>query len=233
MGRHLSAEELKIKHIEQMGEDLGSLFQELWNEVAWLNLKWNEYLVLFGHDDPNKGKSRIGLLNKSASTFFGIVQKALWENILLHIACITDDSRTCGKDNLSIKRLKDIVHQEIKEIIAEQISEVEEKTSFCRDWRNRHIAHRDFNLAMGEKVKPLEKASRKKVQDALEDIAKVMNTVSMHYAGMELRFNLIPVQNGAESLLYVLDDGIKAEINRRERIVKGKYLPEDLENRDL
>ena len=233
MAKNLNEGQVKQDFIRQMGQELGSLFFALWVELTWLNLKWKEYSELYGHVDPRKGKSRIDLLNKSAATFFRVVQVSLWENVLLHIACITDVPKTCGKNNLSIKRLEGLVQEEIKEVIIKHIRDVDEKATFCRDWRNRHIAHRDFDLVLGgEKAVPLEKANRKKVKDALESIARVLNAVSIYYTKEEIIFDKYPVSNGAESLFYILDDGIKVDMERMKRVVAGEMLPKDIECRD-
>ena len=232
MGRYLTDEEANREHIEKLGDKLGPLFHELWNEVAWLYTKWEEYIELFG-----KTPSRIDLLNQSAPMFFWIVQDSLWENVLLHITRLTDPpisgKKSSGKKNLSIQCLSILVDEEIKEIISKQINNAIEKSNFCRDWRNRHIAHRDLKLAMGEQVKPLIPASRAMVRDALDSIAKVLNTISEYYMKSTIGFDSINGSGGAEDLLYVLDDGIKADIERQKRIKSGKYLPEDFVHRAL
>ena len=228
MDRYLTDEEVKQEHIEKLGDNLGALFHELSAEVTWLYIKWEEYVELFG-----KTPSRIDLLNQSAPLFFRIVQDSLWENVILHIARLTDPPRSSGKSNLSIQCLSGLVDKEIQETIAKQITNAKEKTNFCRDWRNRHIAHRDLKLAIGEQVEPLKPASRAKMRHALESIAKVLNTISEYYVKSTIGFDLKIEPSGAEDLLYVLNDGIKADIERRKRIESGKYLPEDLVNRVL
>lgn len=228
MGRHLTAEEVKLEHMEKLGEKLGSLFHELWNEVAWLYTKWEEYVELFG-----KTPSRIDLLNQSAPIFSRIVQDSLWESVILHIMRLTDRPKYSDNNNLSIQCLSILVDEEIKETISKQIASAKEKTRICRDWRDKHIAHRDLKLAMGEQAEPLKPVSHEMVRHALESIAKVLNTISEYYMKSEIVFDPINEQGGAESLLYVLDDGVKAYNERRERVEAGKYLPEDLVRRVL
>ena len=46
-------------------------------------------------------------------------------------------------------------------------------------------------------------------------------------------FDSIIGPGGALDLLYVLDDGVRTDIERRKRIEAGQYLPEDLKHRDL
>ncbi len=91
-------EEVKRQHIELMGKDLGSVFNELCNELAWLYIKWNQYVELYGTKS-----SRIELTNQAAPLFFRIVQDTLWEDTLLHIARFTDPPKSAGKksDNTS------------------------------------------------------------------------------------------------------------------------------------
>lgn len=228
MSRHSTAEEVRREHIEILGNNLGSVFHELWNELALLYMKWEEYVELFG-----KTPSRTDLLNQAAPVFFKVVQDTLWENILLHIARLTDPPKSAGKNNLTIQCLPLLVAKEIGERISEQVTIAKDKTHFCRDWRNRRIAHSDLKLAMGDHAEPLNPASRAQVKDALESISKVLNIITEYYNNSTIGFDSIIMHGGAVDLLYVIDDGIRADIKRQSRIKAGKYLPDDLADRDL
>ena len=92
-----TADEAKLEYITRMGEPLGKLFSALWQEAAWLQSKWIEYVELFGTK-----RSRIELLNKAAPAFFKVVQDSLWEDTIIHIARLTDPPKSAGKDNLTI-----------------------------------------------------------------------------------------------------------------------------------
>lgn len=81
------------------------------------------------------------------------------------------------------------------------------ETAFCRDWRNRRIAHSDLLLALEQPTTPLADASRLKVKTALLSLTAVLNAMAGHYMDSESRFDLGGRINGAVTLLYVLNEG--------------------------
>ena len=227
----MTAKEVKTEYVEHMGTSLGEQFSALWQEVAWLYFKWGEYDELFG-----KKPSRIQLLNKAAPQFFLVVEKVFWEDTLLHIARLTDPAQSPGKgkrSNLTIKALPGLVDASIKKSIAGFVRVAVQRTDFCRDWRNRHIAHRDLALALNGSANPLKPANRKKVREALEAIDDVLNAVLGHYISSQTMFEFRGHSRGAVSLLYVIDDGLKADAERDDRIRRREFRPEDIEVRDL
>lgn len=229
MSRQQTAEEVKQHHIEAMGAELGGLYHALWNELAWLHSKWMEYVELFG-----KKPSRIELINKAAGHFFGIVQDSLWEGTILHIARLTDPPKSVGKENLTIQKLPLLIRNEkAKENVSRLVASAVENTNFCRDWRNRHIAHKDFKLAMETGAEPLMPASRAQIKLVLASLSDVLNGVSMHYMESTTCFDVITAGNGAVSLLYVLDDGLRTNEERMKRLKERKYFAEDYQPRDL
>jgi AbiU2 len=106
-------------------------------------------------------------------------------------------------------------------------------TAFCRDWRNRHIAHRDLKLALEQSTTPLAGASRADVNKALKSIAAVLNALDGHYFQSETRYDLGASIGGATSLLHVLGEGSRARAERGKRFKEGKPLPEDLVIREV
>jgi hypothetical protein len=212
-----------------MGPEFGALYDALWQQVAWLHNKWEQYVDLFGTKP-----SRVTLLNRAAPKFFRVVQDTLWEDVLLHIARLTDSPQSVGKENLSIRRLPSYVgHATTKIIVEDLVAKALAASDFCRDWRNRHIAHRDLRLALALGANPLKSASQEKVREALEALVEVLNAVSLHYQDSTTCFEFGTSDGGAMSLLYVLDDGIKADTLRRERRRNGTFNREDYGPRDL
>jgi hypothetical protein len=121
-----------------------------------------------------------------------------------------------------------------KENLPGLIDDAMNKTRFCRDWRNRHIAHRDLRLILDASASPLELASRQHVRDALSAIAAVLNEVESAYMDAGTFFEGIPGEpGGALSLLYIIDDGVKVEVERKDRLTQGKWSKQDFALRDL
>ena len=93
----------------------------------------------------------------------------------------------------------------------ELVNTAKSKAEFCRDWRNRHIAHRDLDLLMNGSAKPLKTASGIQVRDGLDAIESVLNEVHLHYMGGSLAFSRnIGEAGNALSLLRLLHDGLRA-----------------------
>jgi hypothetical protein len=224
-----SAAQAKVEHIHAMGSELGGLYDALWQEVASLHSKWSEYVILFGTKP-----SRIDLLNQAAPSFFRLIQDALWEDAVLHIARLIDSPMSVGKPNLSVRRIPQLIEdvglgEKVKTLVDVCLKESE----FSRDWRNRHLAHRDLGRAISDNADPLMEGSRAQAKLALQSLACVLNALAEFYLDTSLSFDPGYEPGGAEALLYVLDDGLKYEKARTERIEAGTYHQEDFLPRDL
>lgn len=227
-----TADEAKKENIAKMGEVLGALYSALWQSVATIHFYWKEYAELFGTNPQ-----RIDLLNRAAPAFFRMLQDELWESSLLHLARLTDPPNSHGKHapaNLTIQALPPLVTDaKLKDTLSKLVAEADKQTEFCRDWRNRHIAHRDLKLALEQPTAPLAEGSRAQVKVALKAICDVLNALESHYFQSETRFDLGGRLGGSISLLYVLDDGLRANEARQKRLEEGKPLDEDLIARNL
>ena len=226
----LTAEDAKTRNIEKMGEALGNQYSALWQEVASLYTKWGEYVELFG-----TGPSRVDLLNQAAPAFFRLVQDSLWDDVLLHLARLTDPPQSVGKSNLTICNLLHLAtHPRTQKTLPALVHAAVEKARFSRDWRNRRIAHRDLQLSLDGSASPLALASRQHVKDALSTIVAVLNEIEIVYMDSQTFFEGVPGHpGGALSLLYVFDDGVTAEAERQERLKQGKRSERDVSRRHL
>jgi len=173
VSRHYTPEEVEQRYVGAKGEDLGRVFYQLFNECAHVHLKWRTFVTLFGTSEE-----RVNLLNDAAGSFFGMLQAVLWEDVLLNIARLTDKPSVAGHSVLTLRRLPDLA----KDVsgLEGAMDTMDKKVRFVRDWRNRHLAHRNLDLAL-DRAEPLEGASRQKVYEALGAIAASLNTVEGHY----------------------------------------------------
>jgi AbiU2 len=212
-------EDTKKDHIAKMGEALGTQYSALWTNVIHLNIVWQEYVELFG-----KKPERIDLLNSAAAAFFRMLQDELFETVLLHLSRLTDPPRSGNRTNLTLRNLAPLIDDAaLKAKVTQLVGDAVTATVFCRDWRNRRIAHTDLDLALELPATPLANASRLEVNAAVQAVGEPMRAIHAHYLDSDMRFDLVIRTSGAEHLLYVLRDGLKADAARRKRIESGDF----------
>lgn len=217
MSNH-AADQIKADNIAKMGNDIGVAYSAIWQEVAWIHNKWDQYDELFG-----TSSKRIDILNQAAPSLFRTIQDSLWDDILLHLARLTDRPKSMGKTNLSVCYLAElIVDPTIKQQTESHVNCVLNACEFARDWRNRRLAHRDLDLALEKSAQPLASASRSSVKAALKAFEDFLNVISLHYLGSQTNFDLASFGEDAVSLLYLLRDGLKYRDELRARIRRGE-----------
>ena len=194
------AQKAKEDDIELMGSELGEVYHKLWQELAHVHTRWYEYDALYGNED------QIELLNKTASSFFAIVQSMFWETVIMHIARMTDSPRTTGKDNLTIQRLPEVVSDKaLASEIQDLVDKAKESAAFCRDWRHRRFAHRDLDISLKRHCNPLETANKEKVEAALARIANVLNHIQKYYKKSTTMYSFgVGAIGGSRSLLHAI-----------------------------
>lgn len=222
---HQTASDIKQEMIKKMGNDLGSLFYYLFNEISTLTHKWNEFNELYG-----KKSSRVELLNKTAPLLFNIIQSMMWENLILGIAKLTDSAITgkgkYEKHNATLFKMTELIQDnkfgsEVK-ILVEDLKKKDAK--FCRDWRNRKVAHADFELLINKHTAiPLELATKRQMQEVIDKIHSIYNLVERHFFNSSTMFSALSSERGALSLLYTIEKGHYFENDRIKRKLSGDW----------
>ena len=95
--------DLKTERMRVLGDDLGSVFHALWNEVVQLRWEWKEYRSLYVNES-------VDLLNEQAAEFFWLVQHVLSDHVIGSIANLTDKTETARQPNLTVRRLPALAH---------------------------------------------------------------------------------------------------------------------------
>ncbi len=206
-----------------LGETLGPLYTSLSSEVSWLHLKWNQHRILF------ESPERIELLNRVAGNFFRVIQRVLFEDIVLHIARLTDPPRSPGKgekNNLTLLRLATAVPETLASEIRNLLDQTESHAEFAKDWRNRHLAHRDLELAMDERATPLSRVTCESVGIAIASMGAVLNKIEDHFWHGTVAFEHIIARDDAEALAFYLKYAVDAESHEHElEIAKSRRPP--------
>jgi hypothetical protein len=230
MASNKTSEEVRAHHLDELGPELGPIFNALWNDLAWLRVKWGEYRELFGTSEE-----RIHLLNSATGLFFGMLQGVLWEGTLLHLCRLTDPAKVAGKSTVTVQALPELCQDKALRVeVSGRVEAAVEATKFARDWRNRVIAHRELELAQQHKsAKALARASRVQVSAALSAIHGVLNHISETLLGSTLADEVASLHSGSIALLHVIKDGLETADERRKRIRNGQPEPRDLKARAI
>ena len=206
--------------VEKLGHDFGCLLNSLYNEISWLTFKWIEFVELYGTKE-----SRFEIMNKTAPFFFSTMQKVLWENLLLGVARITDPPETKGKRNTTLRAVGlHIEDEQFKIEFEKEISEILNESGFCRDWRNRWIAHMDYELSINrDSAVPLKTANRLKFRTVLERIQALYNKISLKYLNSSTPWDMLSSHSGTVSLLYRLEHGLRFDEEHLQKKLNGQW----------
>ena len=224
-----TAEQAKQQYIAEMGDQLGPQYHALRQELIYLHRKWMEYVALFGTKP-----TRVQVMNATAPVFFRRVQDVFWDDMLLHIARLTDPSVTRKFSNLTLQNLPELIADEkLKAKVAALVKSAVDESAFCRDWRNKLVAHRDLDTAINGAADQISGGSRDQVNKLLQTMDDVLNAVEFHFLDTQTDYKFDGYSGGAKDLLHRLDDGKKRNDERNARIASGKGTPDDLAERDV
>lgn len=201
----ITAAEKRNLCIQIMGAELGSMYCDLNDHLLDMLLLWKQYEQLFGVDEDT-----VQILNRSAPTFFGVVQAQLWDAVMLGISRLTDSPENKSQQNLSIRAIApSISDSTIRAQVKGAVKAALADTKFARDHRNKRIAHTDLLHVQGRAAKPLPPASREKIKAGLESICAVLEILNGHYRQSVMLYDDLIYDGGAGSVVRLLKDGLK------------------------
>jgi len=200
------------KHIP---EELEDIFRKVEDQVKYLHARWIIYKQLFG-----TSKERVNLLNESASTFFGIIQNVLLDDIQLTLSKLADPAQTKkGEANLSLeaiyKKIKGQKEGELHSKLKKILSNYRKKCEAFKKHRNKRIAHFDFET-IRRKSKSLPGVSRRTIESTLEELRNFMNEINSYYTDSETGYEHSLMLNNGDTLVEVLKRGLRYEELWRE-----------------
>jgi hypothetical protein len=100
----MTANEIEHRHLEVFG--LIGVAYIMHSTKRWRGFTRSgpEYRKLYG-----ESAERVAFLNETAGFFFRVVQDVLWDDILLHIARLTDPPKQGVYENLTLLRLPSLI----------------------------------------------------------------------------------------------------------------------------
>ncbi|WP_373502255.1 hypothetical protein [Aestuariivirga sp.] len=211
-----------------MGPELGLAYWELAGELFTLSNIYADCAYLFGE----KSEDRVKLLNKTAPRFFRKVQLTFENELLLGLCRLTDPAQDRKKNNLSVKKLTELYNRGKPQADA-HIESIAEKATrsadFARDWRNRWLAHKDYDLSLNNlSVSALEPATLGKIDAALAAVDDTLKAVMSAHKFSSAGFRNISDYGAAPSLASLLHEGLLARDLRNKRAESGNSTDEDL-----
>jgi hypothetical protein len=230
---NLSAEEILQQHIAAMGEELGRVYNRLLNDVVWLDLKWIQYQRLF-----LRSPERLRVLKETAGHFFAFIKSVLADDLLLHVARLTDPPQSRGRgttrENLTLQRLPRLIEDsDLRAEVTELVKAAERAAGPARDHRNRRLAHRDLAIALDVGSDPLAGLSRLEIDATLAAIRAVIERMARHYWEDLAPYNAeFALDHDADLLVFWLRKALRAEERRLQRLREGRALPEDIEREE-
>jgi AbiU2 len=214
---HRTADETHDNYRKWLGPEFGDVFYFSLNEWCDLRQTWSQYENLFG-----LGPERVALLNKAGAAFFYQVDRHFLEACMLSACRLSDPVETAGKKNLTVQLFATFMDTDKRKAkMAQMISSALASTNFARDWRNRRIAHNDFDLKNGT-GKPLENANRQLMNTAINELHKVFAYVTTEFMNTHLADIVIAPLNNEVVMLHRLHLGVEQFERDMEALKAGK-----------
>lgn len=167
-------EEYKNRIIAAMGEELGTLYIQLVEELFTLNMKWIAYSLLF-----RVTEERVALLNENLSGFVTeVIQDSMLESVVLSIAYLGDTNKQAFRLGRLVEPLKNNdVDNEIRTDLNNLITLTRDTAEYLR---NNHIAHHN-NEIYSSTDKSFKYPMYEKIDEVLDEAQSFINELSLYY----------------------------------------------------
>lgn len=211
--------ENKLQSSSKMPDQIAGLYEEIWHEVARLHSHWKIFTQLYAESDE-----RVKLLDRIAPSFFGLVQEAMFNNLLVSISRLTDKPTTREKENLTFSRLVasiDISQEpQFAETLGNALKEIQKDCEPFRDWRNRRIAHKDLPTALHYHPQPLPRINKEMIDKVLRVMREFLNIFQGHYESVETAFDHFVMRGDGDTLVFYLKQAEEYDRLKKEEMMR-------------
>lgn len=229
MGKTLTSEERRLELINDMGEELGTVFYHLSNRLMECFFLWKDFKYLFVEEN-----GRVDILNNSAPLFFANVQRIFRDKVVLDLSKLADpafDNR--GNENVTYARIIELVDKDLSEELDAKNKQLGELIGELKHHRNKRIGHNDLTVAEMIRKSELPSINSDTIDKVFLCIQEQFNMIINHYQGATTPFHFLEEHPSTRGLLYVLYDGLESRKKRQERFRNRTHNEDDLNRRKL
>jgi len=189
---------------QQLPEDLEILYLNLWEEVCWLHVVWNQYCRLF-----RTSPEQLNLLNEMVGAFIRVCHDSLLDDVVLSLCRLTDPPSNRHQQNLSLKLIADEVRAHgnaaLTAAVGKHEAEAKARCEILRKHRDKRIAHSDLEVSLSNAH--LAGVTPEMIEKALESVRDFANAIGEYSEGMATQFQIEGAQPGeANDLVYCLKE---------------------------
>jgi hypothetical protein len=210
--------------------EINDLWIAIKAEVVWLHGRWIIYCQLYG-----TSQERINILNRSASTFFQILQESLLRDVQLSLSKLGDAAGHGERTNLTLAKLvaelEGIGEDLLTSKLELKLKTFDEACRRLRHRRNKWIAHYDLNTMLQSKVNPLEGPSRTEIETALDALRDLMNCVELHFTEAQTMYEQFIMNNDGNYLISILEQGLRYRELVNEKVIAHDDMRKNFEPR--
>ncbi|MGA2157748.1 MAG: hypothetical protein WB588_05050 [Dehalococcoidia bacterium] len=185
---------------EPLPQEVRNYFKAIYDEVSWLQLKWDFYKTLY--DDEHN----FTLVLDLAQTSFIIIEDSLRTDMVMTICRLGDRKEYKSKkiihDRLTFETLLNSAEINGSQDLFEKYRKASKN---IRNSRNATIGHIDLNVAMNLSEFDKIRLSKKDFDKSLEVAWQILNSVYNHFVPNISLFPKVHELSGASQLIYLLE----------------------------
>jgi len=149
------------------------------------------------------------VLSNLAPGFFAITRDVLRDDAFISISRLTDRSKTLGKSNLSIVTLVELAeksdNRELASAARALLDQLLARVENIRQWRDKWLAHTDFEQSALEQPLPNTKVKRGDIDEALRLVREIMRLFAVHLSQNPVEYDMPIVPGDADVLARLLE----------------------------
>jgi HEPN superfamily AbiU2-like protein len=161
------------------------VFNDVWNQLHRLQTHRTIYVCLFASQQSVK------VLRTTALVTFGALQELLISALYLETHRLLDQATSRGNKTASVEGLIPNLppsSAQLRRSLQRRLGAVRKDCEHLKDWRDRHVAHRDLDVVVREPF-PLKPVNARTVDDAIEYVASALTEISREL-NLEREYNL-------------------------------------------